>query len=308
MGKIRHFQATGQILASISQYWRLNFDDRDEVWEKMLNFAAMKRRVTITAALLVLALAGCRYINYHPYDVDISGATGLNKKNTRLIEERCLGRDTIVFAATGDTQGWYDETEALVKDLNKRPEVMFLVHDGDFTDFGAVQEYKWQRAILSKLRVPYVACIGNHDCLGTGKETFERIYGKTNFAFIAGGVKFLMLNTNALEYDYSEPIPDLDFIERQERERAGEFDRTIVVMHAKPYSDVFNNNVAKPFQRYLHQLPGLLSCINGHNHSLAQDDIFGDGLVYYQTPCIAKRQYYIFTITPNSFSYEVVSF
>lgn len=260
------------------------------------------------AVLLGLGLWGCRYFNYHPYDVNFSGETNINEKNTKLIEDGCRGKDTIVFAATGDTQGWYDELQAFVKDLNKHPEVMFLVHDGDWTNYGTVQEYAWQRDILNGLKVPYVACIGNHDCLGTGKVSFEKLFGATNLYFIAGGVKFLVLNTNALEYDYSEPIPDLDFIEQQETLRADEFDRTIVVMHAKPYTDVFNNNVAKSFQRYLHQLPGLLFCVNGHNHNLAQDDVFGDGLIYFQTPCIAKRQYYIFTVTSNSYSYEVVSF
>ena len=87
---------------------------------------------------------------------------------------------------------------------------------------------------MNKLKVPYVGLIGNHDCLGTGEDAFRQIFGDTNFSFIAGGVKFVCLNTNAMEYDYSEPIPDFDYIERQLTERADEFNKTVFCMHARP--------------------------------------------------------------------------
>ena len=41
------------------------------------------------------------------------------------------------------------------------------------------------------------------------------IYGDPNFAFTAGNVRFICLNTNAMEYDYSEPVPDFNFIENE---------------------------------------------------------------------------------------------
>lgn len=269
----------------------------------------MKKLTTIVLVVAcALVLGGCHYLKFHPYDVDISGKTNINQQNLVRIEALTLGCDTIIFAATGDTQGWYDETEDFVRDVNRRDSIQFVVHMGDLTDYGTTNEFKWQRNILEKLHVPYVADIGNHDCLGTGKEAFEKIFGPTNFAFIAGRVKFVMLNTNALEYDYAEAIPDLDFIERQDTLRRGEFDRTIVTMHAKPYSDVFNDNVAKPFNFYIHRLPGLMFCLNGHDHSLMQDDVYGDGLIFYQTASIDKRKYYIFKITPSGYSYEVVDF
>lgn len=85
---------------------------------------------------------------------------------------------------------------------------------------------------MNKLNVPYVALIGNHDCLGTGEEAFRKIFGDTNFSFIAGRVKFVCLNTNAMEYDYSDPIPDFNFIEAELTERSDEFDKTVFCMHA----------------------------------------------------------------------------
>ena len=76
-------------------------------------------------------------------------------------------------------------------------------------------EFEKQRDILNRLNVPYVCLLGNHDCLATGKEVFNTIFGDENFSFTAGNVRFVCLNTNALEFDYSEAVPDFSFLERE---------------------------------------------------------------------------------------------
>ena len=43
------------------------------------------------------------------------------------------------------------------------------------SDFGLTKEFLWQRDIMNGLHVPYVALIGNHDCLGTGRKP-TRLY------------------------------------------------------------------------------------------------------------------------------------
>lgn len=167
----------------------------------------MRQIKGITAIFLCcLLVAGCDLIDYHPYDVDIKGERDINAKNIQKIEAKCLGKSTIRFIAMGDSQRWYDETVDFVNAVNKRDDIDFVVHGGDFSDFGLTDEFLWQRDIMNKLKVPYVGLIGNHDCLGTGEDAFRQIFGDTNFSFIAGGVKFVCLNTNAMEYDYSEPI------------------------------------------------------------------------------------------------------
>lgn len=264
--------------------------------------------IATALAMLAASTAGCRYIDYHPYDVEVSGPTDINGVNSRLIEVQCAGRDTIRFVATGDTQGWYDDTRDFVRDVNKRDSIDFVVHMGDLSDYGTMNEFKWQRNLLGKLRCPYVVDIGNHDCLGTGKQSFQKIFGATDFSFIAGRVKFVMLNTNSLEYDYSVAVPDFDFISKQDTARAGEFSRTIVTMHAHPFSDVFNNNVANSFEFFINRLPGLMFCLNGHDHTMLQKAYFDDGLLYFQTSSIDHRTYYLFTVTPQGYTYEIIDF
>lgn len=164
----------------------------------------MRQIKGITAIFLCcLLVSGCDLIDYHPYDVDIKGERDINAKNIQKIEAKCLGKSTIRFIAMGDSQRWYDETVDFVNAVNKRDDIDFVVHGGDFSDFGLTDEFLWQRDIMNKLKVPYVGLIGNHDCLGTGEDAFRQIFGDTNFSFIAGGVKFVCLNTNAMEYDYS---------------------------------------------------------------------------------------------------------
>lgn len=79
-------------------------------------------------------------------------------------------------------------------------------------------------------------------------------------------------------------------------------------MHARPYSEQFNNNVADIFQDEIKKFPSLQFCLNGHDHKLAIDDLFEDGIMYFGVPNIHKRQYFTFTITDDKYEYEVVEF
>gem|GEM_PF-16305 len=268
-------------------------------------------KITISLSTLLsplFLLTSCSLFDFHPYDADISGEGDLNNKNIALIESACRDKDTLRVAYTGDTQGWLDDTEDMVEDINGRGNIDFLVHGGDLTDFGLTKEFEWQRDVLKKLECPYVVIIGNHDCLGTGKSCFNNLFGEENFSFIAGRIKFVCLNTNALEYDYSHPIPNFEYIEQEQTADSTLFDRTIVSMHAGPYSDEFNNNVAKPFHYEMTKFKGLLFCTMAHDHHFAEKNLFEDGIMYYTTDCAKERRYLLFTITPDGYSYELISF
>lgn len=256
-----------------------------------------------------LALAACDGVfDYHPYDVRFDGDADINRRAIERIEAASAGRDTFRVAFVSDSHGWYTAAEAMVADINARGKADFVVHLGDLTDCATIKEFVWQRDLLAGLSVPYVALIGNHDCLGTGEEIFQRMYGACNFSFIAARVKFVCLNTNATEYDYVAANPDFDYIEAQATADTALFDRAVVCMHACPYSDQFNNNVAKPFELYIRNFPGIMFCVYGHDHRLSASEIFGDGLMYYGVDCLDHRSYLLFTITPDGYDYEVVRF
>ena len=245
----------------------------------------------------------------HPYNVRVNGETDVNAKNIRKIEQAVKSKDTIRFAVISDSHQWLDDLKAEVNDINRRKDsIDFVIHCGDISDFGATREMKWTRNRLQKLQMPSVVLLGNHDCLGTGNQSYEVIFGNPDFSFIAGRVKFVCLNTNAIEYDYSRPVPNFDFMEAERSADSTDFDRTVVCMHAAPYSEQFNNNVAKVFNYYIHQFPGLMFCLDGHGHHTKQEDLYGDGTIFYMAASSSFRQYYIFTITPNGYHYEIVDF
>lgn len=266
-------------------------------------------RVKSIIYVSLLFLSSCSNLfDYQPYDGLISGEQNINKTNIARIESACSSKDTIRFIMISDTQRWYDETEDFVKVANKRTDVDFVIHGGDVTDFGVTKEFLWQRDILNKLNVPYVVVLGNHDCLGDGQEVFEKIFGTPNFSFKANNIKFVCLNTNALEFDYSNPVPDFEFIESQLDSVPAANAKTVFVMHARPYNEQFNNNVAKVFEYDIKRFPQLQFCLSGHDHRVEADDLFNDGVMYYGCANIAKRSYLLFTIYNKGYNYEVVNF
>ena len=244
----------------------------------------------------------------HPYDVNFKGDRDINARQMAAIEQQFADKDTLRVAFISDTHLWLTDARDQIADLNRRTDVDFVVHCGDLTDTGTAKEYEWSRDILTALNCPFVALIGNHDFLGTGNQAYNVMYGDMNFSFIAARVKFVCLNTNATEYDYMAAVPDFDYMEEQFARDADKFDRTIVVMHAPPYSNQFNNNVCKAFRRYLDLFPGLMCCVYGHNHTDKVSDIYGAGLMFYGIDCAEHRNYRIFTITHDGYEVEQIHF
>ncbi len=269
-----------------------------------IRIPSFRCRLLCAAAAL---LASCR-AEYHPYDTRIDGPTGINARNIARIEEACAGRHTLRFAVIGDTQRWYDETKAAVEALNRRDDIDFVLHTGDLADFGLRAEFERQRDILDRLRIPYVVLLGNHDCLGTGREVFAKIFGKADFAFTAGNVRMVCLNTNALEFGHEVAVPDFGFLGRQIAEYPAEAGKTVVAMHTKPFTEQFDDNVARVFQHTIRQFPALQFCVNGHGHNFFVEELFDDGVLYYECDNIGKRSYLVFTVDDEGYAYERVAF
>ena len=265
--------------------------------------------LTASAVALVCAaaLTACDDVfHVHPYDVDIHGEHHINGRQLEDIERRFATSDTLRVAFISDTHGWYTDASDEVAALNSRDDIDIVVHCGDLTDTGTTKEFEWIRDILGRLRYPYVALVGNHDFLGTGNQAYDVMYGPMNFSFIAARVKFVCINTNSTEYDYMAAVPDFDFMEQEVAARTDSFDRTVVVMHAPPYSDQFNNNVCKAFRRYLDLFPRLMCCVYGHNHNDAVENIYHDDLLFYGIDCAEHRNYRIMTITPDGYDMQQV--
>lgn len=264
------------------------------------------RKIVVILTIVAMVCSCGDIFEYHPFDGRIDGEKNINKKHIASIEEACKDKPVIKFVMLSDTHRHYDETQAFVNEINKRTDIDFVIHGGAITDLGATKEYVWMRDIMSKLKVPYVALIGNHDCLANGEDVFKTVYGDTNFSFMAGSIKFVCLNTNAQMYDYSENVPDFGFMEDEFKKTPVEDEKTIFVMHAAPFSGQFNNNVSRVFHRFIKEFPQLQFCLNGHDHETTTADLFEDGVIYYGCPDISQKTYLEFTVSKEGYKYEAV--
>lgn len=279
------------------------------------------------------ALCGCSQLEYLPYTADIDGAHDINTREINRLQSSGLALP-LKIAVIGDSQGYWDDLDDCMKVLSGRGDIDIILHAGDVSDFGLAKEFKWTRDIMEKYGIPYLTVIGNHDCMGNGEDVFRYIYGPENFSLNVAGTHIVGLNTIALEYDYSRPVPDFTFIENDIRAvnalneaHPGSILHTIVLMHSCPFDEQFNNNVAMVFNYYLEKYPGMAAdatrtgddgteepwasqsfCVNGHNHRVSITDKFDNGILYYQCADIRKRNYLLFTITETGYEYETIDF
>lgn len=282
----------------------------------------------LSAVLMVVVavtLTSCDNFESSPYGAKIKGKRNTNAASVEALVSAAPALP-LRFAFITDTHDATRETKRAIEIIRSRGDVDFIIHGGDLTDFGLPKEFMWCRDAMEESGLPYVAVIGNHDCLGNGEDNFEWIFGVRNYSFTIAGVHFVCLNTVALEYDYSEPVPDLNFLAEDASEIArinGEYPdsvtHTVVVMHSRPFDEQFNNNVAMPFLYYLQGYPGTepdgesgeyarAFCLCGHNHNFQVSDLYGTGMMFYQGDNIAKRSFMIFTITDDGYEMEKVEF
>lgn len=267
----------------------------------------MKKNILIIACAIILS--SCNKFEYHPYDTDVH-YKHLNATAIEQIERECAGRETIRFVWMGDSQRWYDETEAMARSVNARGDVDFVMHGGDLTDWGLNNEYDWMHRKMRQLEIPYVALIGNHDFQGNGYHIFTRMYGPENFSFVAGDVKFVCLNTNYLELHHAGATPDFRFIENELDNPRGSH-KTVVAMHSGPECEQWNYTSEHIFKHKMREFPGLQFCLHAHVHRLVlEKDYFDDGTIYFGCDAMKNRSYLLFTITPDpeDCDYEVVYF
>ena len=67
--------------------------------------------------------------------------------------------DTIIFAYISDTHigsgSGQADLEKCIADMNTRPEIQFVIHAGDVTEFGADSEIETAKNVMDRLSKPY---------------------------------------------------------------------------------------------------------------------------------------------------------
>lgn len=117
-----------------------------------------------------------------------SFATNIAAKNDGSLMYAVMS--DIHISAGGKSVEW---TRKCVEDINKNPEIQFVIISGDIANFGADDEISLAKEILDGLERPWFIIPGNHDATWSesGTNTFQKVFGYERFTFEAGGIKFL---------------------------------------------------------------------------------------------------------------------
>ena len=230
----------------------------------------------------------------------------LNNKNIKRILALPV-TDTLKFILLGDTQRGYDETEEFVKSANSQSNISFVLHAGDISDFGLTQEFRWVHDIMSKLKYPYLTVIGNHDIVANGPLAYARMYGALDYSFEFGNNKFIFINTNSREYNFSGKVPDLVWLKSQLSDNPGN-KNAIVVAHVPPFDADFDAALEKQYAAILAADPNVKFTLYGHQHTFKDGEFYNDGVHYYVTTNIVARGYMIVTTWKGGYKVDRIEF
>ncbi|WP_207434088.1 metallophosphoesterase family protein [Sabulibacter ruber] len=257
------------------------------------------------ALSILLLFSACDLFQYHPYEgnLEYKNLTAENVARIKALEAQYTPQTTLRFAFTGDTQGYFAETEDMVKDMNTR-DIAFVVHAGDITNYAFTDEFERMHQELSKLKAPYITVIGNHDCLGDGDKLYKEMYGPLDHSFTLGPHKFIFLNTNFLEFD--ESVPNLTWLE-QELNTSPSILNKFVISHISPDNAEANRAKEQEYARLMRDYDVRLS-LHGHTHNYKAGQLYNDGITYVTTAASLKRSYVLVTVTGTQATFEKIEF
>jgi 3',5'-cyclic-AMP phosphodiesterase len=255
-------------------------------------------RITILL-LVVLCIAGCK-MQYHPNEVR-PDYTNLNVININKLRNDDVD-DKFSFILVGDTQRFYEQLDDFVDHINGLDGIAFVLLNGDLVDFGLNKEYNWVAERLNRLKVPFIATIGNHDMLANGRLIYDKMFGPENFSFYYGNSKFIGLNTNSEEVGFNGSLPDLNFLSHEMADTAAK--NIFLLSHVSPSSAAFDRNLEMGFVELLQSNPRTRISMHGHDHQYKLLEPYEDGIDYLHVGATGARNYAKISVNGELYTIE----
>ncbi len=257
--------------------------------------------------ILLCLILGCEKFEYNIYEKEREElnervSTAYNLKRVLDIPKK----DTLNIIFTADLQRFHDDVEDLVETINSMPEVDLVYFAGDITDFGVAYEFHIIARQLSKLRAPFLTVIGNHDCLGNGKDVYQNMFGPLDYAFTWNGIRFIAHNTNSKEFRFNGKVPDLDWMQNQLADTSS-YEHSLFISHVPPTSVDLDPALASDYVKILRDAKNTILSVNGHDHQYALKQTYNDGTWYLTCGSPSFRKFSYVTIYKNSGSNPVFS-
>jgi len=286
-------------------------------------------KIKILMIFLVAVLLSCT-TQYSPWESDPDSydcPKNLTEKNLEKILTSWGNKsvkDSLKIAFISDSHLWYDQLEDAVQEINKHQDIDFLIHGGDMTESGLIQEYKWFTDEMDKLKIPWLTVMGNHDCLNNGISIYEDVFGAQNYNLqldISETQKynFVFLNDNMLEINMLEEEREeiSGWIKNTYNVLSPNFDSNIFVTHVPPNSSTYFSEEMENGFRDLIEEVGIDLFVYGHNHSFqAPEELYNNGVLYMGLNCLESSYFTKITFYAKSigaqeqiqFKYENIEF
>lgn len=264
-------------------------------------------RVFFVLMLASFGLSSCNQFEYSPNQVfSKNSLKDVNATNLKRLGEG-KDDDTVRFILTGDTQQSREETNTFTKKVNAMPGIDFVIVSGDISEFGVLKEMEWISESLAKLKVPYMAVIGNHDLTARGKEVFLNMFGALNYSFVYGGVKFICHDSNSREYNFNGHVPDIPWLKSQLLPQDG-VTNYIAISHVPPISTDFDSKLEKDYTAAFAGTPGFLASLHAHTHNYEMFYPDESGIPYAITSAMGNKEFLLVEIINHKVSFERIFF
>jgi len=265
-------------------------------------------KVNLLYFFLVIILTGCGAEEYSPNQkFNGNTATEVNAKEINALPQKPAGAH-VKIAVSGDTQRSYKEAELFVDQINSKNDIDFVVLNGDISDFGLLLEFDGIYKIYSRLKVPFISVIGNHDQAANGYDIYKRMFGPVDFTFNYAGIKFVCHDSNSREHNFNGTIPDLGWLKDNLQLEEG-ISHIIALSHVPPTDADFDQHLRTAYEQLFNSTPGMLASVHSHQHS--PDVIYrkdGAGIPFIITNAIVNSAYTIIDITNGELTTQAVNF
>lgn len=249
-------------------------------------------------------ISSCDLLEYSPNSAELPDELkDLTIRNIALIKMQ-EEKDTLRIAVTGDSQRYYYDAVDLVNSINQMDGIDFLIHTGDFTDFGLNREFVWMAETFNALDVPWLVAVGNHDLVGNGPEIYEGMFGTQDFFFDHGKFRFLFYDSNGRESGFASNVPDIAWING----KASDELTLITVCHVPPYSQDFNQNLIEPYFNALENNVDVKLALHGHHHDYGAGEFEGTTINYINSMSCSKREFILLEVSETHVFHEKIPF
>ena len=271
----------------------------------------MKKTFKILFLISIVIFAACRdMLEYSPYVIDFDEQNrDVNQNNIEYLLQKEAG-STLRIAFTGDTHRAFDEFEDFVHSVNNlhtNDPIDFVIHVGDIADFGLPQQYLWGNSYLLKLDCPYFVVLGNHDMVGNGGLAYSEMFGKYDFSFIHGDIKFVFINTNSREFNFNGEVPNINWLDTQ-LQPADDFTSAVVIFHVPPMDADFDPVLQEGFHSGIAKYNNVLFTIHGHLHRHEIYTPYPDDIQYVNVYSAERNKFNVINITDEKFDVETHEF